>query len=1014
MTPSTWATLDALHDDSHDHEHQFPGEDPYLAPEPSAQTGADGATSSGSLATIEQQYLDGYAGVLVPDTWPGLIDRIDNYSTWNKQVVTYSFPVEESPDYIGNGREGTLRAFTPEQAQAARMAIGLIGDLINIEFVDAGTDVNADTRFYNSTLSGTAGGAPAGDGLAGDIWIYNYDSWHPDTRDWQPGGYNFHLLLHELGHTLGLSHTGGYTGDTFVEKANFAQDNAAWSMMSYLTAGSAGISWQTGYAGTPMLIDIAALQSFYGANTQTRTGDTVYGFNSNIDDRMVLNFDQMIAETGKVSAIAIWDAGGQDTIDVSGFHQDAHIDLNQRAFSNAGGAEMLISIADGAVIENAITGNGNDIVAGNAENNRLTGSEGSDRLFGGAGDDELFGDGGITRSAVDDFTLTQITTSVANQKLIASNVQLLGDDGSFTFEFLWKSSQTTDERYNIKFGSADFYRHTDGHLGLNFWSATEASWHYDVSGLKIADGELHRISVTYDNAAGILVVYVDGDRVYQSVFAPDTRGLAATGNVQFLDNAAFGDVRIFDHARTAQEIYDNAYVELTGTETMDGLLHYWRGEGSGSLVHQAGGTNLTALATPAVLTTQTFNINNDDMLFGEEGNDVLDGGQGDDILDGGNGADLLIGGEGSDWASYVSAQSGLTVELLQPFLNTGDALGDTFTSIENLEGSNHNDVIVGDDGFNGLRGLAGDDIILGHGGDDEIDGGDGNDGLYGHDGIDSIRGGAGLDWLFGGNGSDILYGEADTDALFGGDGNDILFAGDAGDSADGEAGDDQIYGEAGNDWLYGGLGNDIIDGGAGTDAIFGGDGFDIINGGDDGDSLDGGGDDDTIYGGLGNDWMYGGDGHDTMIGEEGDDVLFGNDGNDWLAGSDGADALDGGAGDDVLIGGLGVDVLWGGDGADRFTWLLAAEAGDVVRDFTSGTDSINLYTFGFTGPEGQLDAGSFATGNGLPADLGSANYYFDLTGRGLWFDASGGATDDIIIIAGFETGSVTHTDIFLV
>jgi Ca2+-binding RTX toxin-like protein len=1007
-----WASLD-LHE-HHDDEHQMPGEEQYLAPAESTQTGANGATSSGSLNTVTQQYLDGYAGVLTPDTWTQMVDRIDNYNTWTASSITYSFPTEESTDYIGNGREGTLRPFTAEQAYFSRMAIDLIADLINLEFIDAGTDVNADTRFYNSTLGGTAGGAPAGEGTNGDIWIYEYETWHPDTRNYDPGNYNFHVLLHELGHTLGLSHTGGYEGDTYVEKANFAQDNAAWSMMSYLTAGSAGISWQTVYSATPMLIDIGALQASYGANMTTRTGDTVYGFNSNIADRQVLNFDQMMAETGKVGAIAIWDAGGNDSIDVTGFKQDAHIDLNEGAFSNAGGAEMLISIAYGVTVENAVTGNGNDIIAGNGVANLLQGSEGSDRLFGGAGDDILHGDGGIARDTESTFTLTQLATSVSNQKLLASNVQLLGSDGSFTFEFLWDFAQTDNELYNISFGGADFFRFPAGNMGLNFWNASEATWDPDVTRLGIADGELHRISVTYDNISGEMVVYVDGEQVHSRVLPPDTRGIPSVGNISFRDNAAIGDVRVFDHARSAQEIYDNALAELADPASIDGLLHYWRGDGSGSLIHHAGGANLVASGAPSVLTGQAFAINNDDMLFGEDGNDTLDGGAGDDVLDGGAGQDIIRGGAGSDWASYVSSQTGLTAELLQPFLNSGDAAGDVFESIENLEGSNHNDVLVGDNGFNGLRGMAGDDIILGHGGDDEIDGGDGNDGLYGHDGIDVIRGGNGLDWLYGGGDSDILYGDADTDALFGGDGIDILYGGDGGDSADGEAGDDQIYGEAGNDWLYGGLGNDIIDGGSGTDAVFGGEGSDIITGGTEGDSLDGEAGADIIYGGTGNDWLYGGTGDDQLIGEEDDDVLFGGADNDWLAGSAGADTLDGGDGDDELIGGLGVDVLYGGTGADKFTWLLADEGGDVVRDFVSGTDTINLYTFGFTGPEGQLSATAFASGDGLPADLGSANYYFDLTGRGLWYDATGGASDDIRIIAGFETGTVDYTDIFLV
>ena len=69
-----------------------------------------------------------------------------------------------------------------------------------------------------------------------------------------------------------------------------------------------------------------------------------------------------------------------------------------------------------------------------------------------------------------------------------------------------------------------------------------------------------------------------------------------------------------------------------------------------------------------------------DMLSGLAGNDTLDGGAGDDTLDGGAGADTFIGGGGSDTASYADATSSVTVDLMTPANNTGDAAGDTYMS----------------------------------------------------------------------------------------------------------------------------------------------------------------------------------------------------------------------------------------------------------------------------------------------------------------------------------------------
>ena len=108
----------------------------------------------------------------------------------------------------------------------------------------------------------------------------------------------------------------------------------------------------------------------------------------------------------------------------------------------------------------------------------------------------------------------------------------------------------------------------------------------------------------------------------------------------------------------------------------------------------------------------------DDQLFGQDGNDTLMGGAG---------ADELNGGSGSDRASYASATKGLIVSLANPTINTGDAFGDVFVSIEYLSGSNYNDSVFGNSSKNALNGGAGDDIIKGYGGNDSLTGYSGAD-----------------------------------------------------------------------------------------------------------------------------------------------------------------------------------------------------------------------------------------------------------------------------------------------
>src|SRR6185503_10846606 len=76
-----------------------------------------------------------------------------------------------------------------------------------------------------------------------------------------------------------------------------------------------------------------------------------------------------------------------------------------------------------------------------------------------------------------------------------------------------------------------------------------------------------------------------------------------------------------------------------------------------------------------------------DTLVGDGNANRLNGGLGNDLLIGGGGADAFVGGDGTDTVSYANATTGVTASLATPASNTGDALGDTYNTIENLTGS---------------------------------------------------------------------------------------------------------------------------------------------------------------------------------------------------------------------------------------------------------------------------------------------------------------------------------------
>ncbi|HEX8444080.1 MAG TPA: M10 family metallopeptidase C-terminal domain-containing protein [Allosphingosinicella sp.] len=253
-----------------------------------------------------------------------------------------------------------------------------------------------------------------------------------------------------------------------------------------------------------------------------------------------------------------------------------------------------------------------------------------------------------------------------------------------------------------------------------------------------------------------------------------------------------------------------------------------------------------------------------DTLLGGADDDTLDGGEGDDLLIGGEGADKKNGGSGRDVASYRFATAAVAASLLTLKGTAGEAAGDTFTGIEDLEGGSAGDTLEGDALANTLTGLAGSDRLTGGSGDDRLNGGEGADVLDGGAGFDiasfrdakegvtvtiansgritvsgegagdtfisieALEGSGFTDTMTGGSNNDTLFGGAGDDSLVGGNGNDKLDGGVGNDKLDGGAGNDQLFGRAGGDTILAGTGNDIIDGGAGADVLTGGTGNDMF------------------------------------------------------------------------------------------------------------------------------------------------------------------------------------------
>ncbi|MFT0531253.1 M10 family metallopeptidase C-terminal domain-containing protein [Castellaniella hirudinis] len=319
-----------------------------------------------------------------------VFDQMNSGSKWFSPVITYAFPQSTSA-FSDPELADVLTGFSPlnaAQQPLAQLGMMLWDDLIAPSIVQ-GSVHNADILVSNtSATEGYAFALYPRDG--GTVW---FSSHHDNLQAPKIGEHGFITFVHEIGHALGLNHMGGYNGDDDDGPSSY-QDSDMLSIMSYygpgMNRGEGLVAWGDwfgadgrGYsAQTPMVNDIMVIQEMYGADTTTRVEDTVYGFGSNVQGPQAQIFDFSVNE---YPILTIYDAGGVDTLNLSGWGTDSLVNLNPGQYSSVNGMTNNLAIAWTTLIENAVTGAGNDVLRGNAADNYLNGGDGQDSaVFSGA------------------------------------------------------------------------------------------------------------------------------------------------------------------------------------------------------------------------------------------------------------------------------------------------------------------------------------------------------------------------------------------------------------------------------------------------------------------------------------------------------------------------------------------------------------------------------------------------------------------------------------------------------
>ncbi|AVR96833.1 DUF4214 domain-containing protein [Pseudoduganella armeniaca] len=304
---------------------------------------------------------------LVYGGWYGLVGQ--------PVQLTYGF-LTRPPANASDEDHAGFAAMSPTQQAAVRDALAKWASVANITFSE--TIANMGNLQFGTNDQGDASSAyaylPEAGVSALAMYTNNQDRYN---AVFTPGTYGPSVLLHEIGHMLGLKHPGNYdsTGSTidgpFLPEAT---DNGDYTQMSY----NEPTSWEINrnYATTPMLYDIQAIQYLYGANLGWHAGNDVYSF------------------TNAATPQCIWDAGGDNTFDFSQCSGATVINLNAGAFSETAPGLKNVSIAYGVTVKTAIAGAGGATVYANDLGNSLQGGGGNDVFHGGAGSDAIAGGAG--------------------------------------------------------------------------------------------------------------------------------------------------------------------------------------------------------------------------------------------------------------------------------------------------------------------------------------------------------------------------------------------------------------------------------------------------------------------------------------------------------------------------------------------------------------------------------------------------------------------------------------------
>lgn len=647
----------------------------------------------------------------------------------SEMIVTYSVP-SLKPAY-DNRTQGEYASLTEAHKIYIRSAFSTWDAASGISFVEVPDGVEADINvafidmavpgnstgeesigfaYYPTLTNPTTNSDTSFTKFSGDIFM-DSGNFANAANSIAPGSYGYIVLLHEIGHSIGLKHP--FSGFPTIQESH---DNGSYTIMSYNFGNS------TTQLGS---VDVEATQLLYGGETATsvqyNAATGVLNVSGSGADGLLVGSNWSDSLTGSARDETLKGGRGEDQLvggsgdDILNGGRGADIldggaGNDTASYAAAGGFGVLASLEDPASnrrsasgdtyisIENITGSRFSDTLVGDDADNVLIGGGGAyDQLFGGDGNDFLIpgrvgralldgGDGIDTVSFVDmrfnavsvDLTVAEVVAdgdirTLRDIENITGTIfgdYIVGDEGNNRLRGLG------DYDWFVGSGGSDYYHGGNGRDMVSYADAT-GSVTVDLAGGRGRAGQA-------ENDRYVSIERVTGssfsDILYGDDGANDLRGL--------------GGHDVFVGSSGGRERYDGG----AGLDTVTYFAsnagvtaNLLRGYGSGgdaardlfTSIENLGGTSFDDILAGDNGRNNLRGLAGQDRLMGNGGIDRIYGGAGDDFIDGGAGSDYIL--FDSDRADYTITRQAGTRDAIISWNGAGAGEGtDTLLNVEYL------------------------------------------------------------------------------------------------------------------------------------------------------------------------------------------------------------------------------------------------------------------------------------------------------------------------------------------